>query len=765
MAWADPRVYVLDPCCGTGAYLVAVLQRIATTLQEQGGDALLSADLKRAAVQRIFGFELLPAPFVVAHLQLGLLLQTLGAPFSDSANERAGVYLTNALTGWVPPTGPKQHLLFPELEAERDAAEHVKRDVPILVILGNPPYNGFAGLAVDEERDLTNAYRTTRRAPAPQGQGLNDLYVRFFRMAERRIVEGTGQGIVCYISNYSWLDGLSFTGMRERYLEVFDKIWIDCLNGDKYKTGKLTPEGEPDPSVFSSDFNPEGIQVGTAVTLLVRRQSHIDADTVRFRHLWGRTKRLDLLATAVQDGESLYQPLRPALDLGLPYMPARVDTDYLSWPLLPDLFPVSFPGVKTSRDDVVVDIDRARLVQRMEQYFDSALSHEEMHRLAPGAMQSTARFQAEPVRDQLRKRGFQPEHIVRYCYRPFDVRWLYWEPETKLLDEKRAEYYPHVFDGNVWIEARQRQPMESFDRGYFVHVLADNFGNGLSSFFPLYLSTVTEHLSLLDHGKSERLKPNLSSEASVYLSRLGASEQDLFYHTLAVLHAPTYRTENAGALRQDWPRVPLPGTSELLHASAALGRQVAALLDTEHPVPGVTSGKLRPELQAIGVITRVGGGTLNPATGDLAVTTGWGHAGKGGVTMPGKGRVDQGAYTPDERAAIGSGASALGLTEEQVIACLGATTSNVYLNDTAYWRNVPASVWEYTIGGYQVIKKWLSYREHSLLGRALTTDEAREVTYMARRIAAIVLLSPALDVNYQGVKQATLPWGSLSKNG
>jgi predicted helicase len=157
---ADPKVYVLDPCCGTGAYLVAVLQRIAATLREQGGDALLGDDLKRAAMERVFGFELLPAPFVVAHLQLGLLLQTLGAPLSDSANERAGVYLTNALTGWAPPTGPKQHLLIPELEAERDAAEHVKRDAPILVILGNPPYNGFAGLAVDEERDLTSAYRT-----------------------------------------------------------------------------------------------------------------------------------------------------------------------------------------------------------------------------------------------------------------------------------------------------------------------------------------------------------------------------------------------------------------------------------------------------------------------------------------------------------------------------------------------------------------------------------------------------------------------------
>lgn len=216
-----------------------------------------------------------------------------------------------------------------------------------------------------------------------------------------------------------------------------------------------------------------------------------------------------------------------------------------------------------------------------------------------------------------------------------------------------------------------------------------------------------------------------------------------------------YLAENTDALRQDWPRVPLPGTAELLRASAALGRQVAALLDTEHPVPGVATGKIRPELQAIGVITRVGGGPLNPAAGDLAVTSGWGHAGKGGVTMPGKGKVDQRTYTPEELATIRSSASSLGLTEEQTVSCLGATTRDIYLNKTAYWRNIPSSVWEYTIGDYQVIKKRLSYREHAMLSRALTIEEARQVTHMARRIAAIVLLHPTLDANYLAVKQAT----------
>ncbi|HUF70289.1 MAG TPA: N-6 DNA methylase [Longimicrobiales bacterium] len=275
---ADPKVVVLDPCCGTGAYLRAVLRHIRATLHDKGGDALVAHDLKRAAMERLFGFEILPAPFVIAHLQLGLELETLGAPLSDAADppERVGVYLTNALTGWEPPTTPKTRLLFAEMEEERDAANHVKLGDRILVVLGNPPYNGYAGVAVDEERGLSGAYRTTRRVTAPQGQGLNDLYVRFFRMAERRIIEMNqpGQGVICFISNYSWLDGLSFTGMRERFVDSFSRIWIDCLNGDKYKSGKLTPSGEPDPSVFSTELNAEGIQVGTAVTLLVRRQQH-----------------------------------------------------------------------------------------------------------------------------------------------------------------------------------------------------------------------------------------------------------------------------------------------------------------------------------------------------------------------------------------------------------------------------------------------------------------------------------------------------------
>ena len=248
-------------------------------------------------------------------------------------------------------------------------------------MIGNPPYNGYAGISANpQERDaelrLTEPYRHAQRTRPPQGQGLNDLYVRFYRIAERRIVDGEGHGIVCYISNYSWLDGLSFTAMRERFMDRFDTITIDSLNGDKYRTGKVAPDGTPDPSIFSTPSNREGIQVGTAIATLVRHRDHGPARTVAFRNLWGAGK-LGQLAAESRPDAAAYTTVTPDPDLGLPFVPSTVAPGYADWPSLPDLFPVSYPGVKTSRDDLLVDIiDRDRLVARMREYFDPALSDE-----------------------------------------------------------------------------------------------------------------------------------------------------------------------------------------------------------------------------------------------------------------------------------------------------------------------------------------------------------------------------------------------------
>jgi hypothetical protein len=201
---ADPRVFVLDPCCGTGAYLVEVLRKIEKTLKENGEDALAAVEVKEAAQKRVFGFEILPAPFVVAHLQMGLLLQNLAVPLDDAKNERAGIFLTNSLTGWDFAGENPRLANWPELEAERAGAGRVKQEKPILVILGNPPYNGFAGISPKEEQGLVEPYKEGLvKEWGIKKFNLDDLYVRFFRLAERRIAEKTGKGIVCFISNYS----------------------------------------------------------------------------------------------------------------------------------------------------------------------------------------------------------------------------------------------------------------------------------------------------------------------------------------------------------------------------------------------------------------------------------------------------------------------------------------------------------------------------------------------------------------------------------
>ena len=199
--------------------------------------------------------------------------------------------------------------------------------------------------------------------------------------------------------------------------------------------------------------------------------------------------------------------------------------------------------------------------------------------------------------------------------------------------------------------------------------------------------------------------------------------------------------DNADGIRENWPRIPLPASREALLASAALGREVAALLDTEAPVPGVTSGTIRDELKSIAVVSRAGGGTLKPD--EFALTAGWGSGGQGSITMPGKGKTEPRAAGLHEQSA-GSGPS---------------PTLDVYLNATAYWKNIPQRVYDFTIGGYQVIKKWLSYREQRVLGRPLTLVEIIEVTAMARRLAALVLLQPRLDENYRTASAATWAFG------
>ena len=318
-------------------------------------------------------------------------------------------------------------------------------------------------------------------------------------------------------------------------------------------------------------------------------------------------------------------------------------------------------------------------------------------------MKETRRFKAESTQKTLLGRGKPyPDGTSRYFYRPSNARWLYWEGETKLLDEKRADYRPNVFDGNLWFCAAQHlrkapwEPQAAFTRNLGSYHTIERGAIWL----PLYLEQdplkpVGDQL-LVDLNGTDRVV-NLSELALTYIKSISAQPGDLFHHVLAMLHDPAYCEANAGGLRMGWPRIPLPTVAAEF---AERGRLLARLLDTESNVDDL----LDP---SIALPTKVDGTQMQPA--DFEVSVGWGHFGANQAVMPGQGKVERQGNVVD-----------------------------MYLNDRAYWKDVPVEVWEYRLGGYQVLKKWLSYRESKVLRRSLTVSEVSWWSEVARRVGSIL---------------------------
>jgi hypothetical protein len=772
--FANPNVFVLDPCCGTGAFLVEVLRHIHARLKAEGGDALSADDVKTAAMERIFGFEIIPAPFVVSHLQLGLLLQDIEAPLSETLHERVGVYLTNALTGWNPQTGPKQSLFWPELEEERDAAELVKREKKILVVLGNPPYYAFAGVSPEEEEGLVEPYKDGLLSDWKiRKYNLDELYVRFLRLAERRIAEMSKRGIICYISSYSYLSDPSFVVVRKRFCEEFQYAWVDCLNGDSRETGKRTPDGQPDPSVFSTEYNKAGIRLGTSIGLFAKSDESEAKAIVRYREFWGADKRAALTKTLEHNGDfnAQYAQANPEPQNRFSFRPTISGADYIVWPTIAELTEVEpISGLQEMRRGALMAHDQAMLQGRMESYFNPSMGWVDFAALNTGLSKDAGMFKPADARTKLLKtEKFQPAGLRRYALYPLDNRWCYYSAKPPLWNRPRPELLAQRAEGESFLIVRRfaERPREG-KPAFLTSVLPDYHllrPNAVA--IPIRLTTAPPELPQDGNGQATLLGAfsgaptgaNLSASAREYLSTLTSESPDthpdisrvMWLHALAIIYSPLYLSENAAGVRSDWPRIPFPDTLEQLQQSARIGAALAKLLDVEKSTPGVTSGKLRKELAVLGRIT-------GPPGLSLALTAGWGHLQKEDIVMPGSGLDKEREFSEAEKQAITDGAGELGISLDDVLSLWGATAVDIYLNNESHWATLPLAVWEYTIGGYLVLKKWLSYREKAVLGRDITKDEAREFTNMVRRIAAMLLMEPLLDANYVAVKSAAYAW-------
>lgn len=780
---ADPEVIVLDPCCGTGAYLLEVARCIAEEAKADGDEAAIGLELSRAFHERVIGFEILTAPFAVAQLQLYLLLDSLGA--KPEADKRLMIFLTNSLAGWRDAGDIK--LSFPEMKEEFDASQRVKHKAKIIVVIGNPPYDAFAGVAQAQEGELVAHYKgitlvddidpkskQVRRDefghPKKKQKGqsalyleygirkqlLDDLYVRFFRMAEERIGEAAEFGIVSYISNSSYLTGRSHPIMRKSLLSNFHRMWIDNLNGDKYRTGKLIPAGLPgagsaDQSAFTTDMDPRGIQPGTAIITLVKRAEAKTAPTdteVLYRDLWGlaKDKRAELirsLPTGVANEAKSYEPAMPTLENRWRLSPTMVEGGYEAWPALDELFPVNFQGVQPSRgtEESVLDISKQALQTRMEKYFAqsdydkaSTLYPEIATHVVKGKRVQRARYDAREAWKVLKTKGhYKGSAVVDFVTFPFDSRHLYYSSDSKWLNEARKEFYDNVIENEFLVCVFAPRKASEVLPYYATKLLNYHVHERGSYVFPRETSG-DDLLSDRDANIGENTWRKLRDHFSLAGKRRDADARNLvgklFRVAFAILHAPAYQAEHKSALSADWAHMPIPKDQELFEQLVARGEQITRVLDANRDARDVIEAVIGKERAALlGQPRRIDGDNLSPA--DLKITiTYWGG---------GKGRWKARPFGVEE--------APLDAWGEGV---WGERTGDLYINDDAFFAHVPEAVWTYRLGGYPVLKKWLGYRQADRRGdKPLTDDERKWFRQIIQRVAALLALGVELDALYQ----------------
>ncbi|KHL24991.1 helicase [Croceibacterium mercuriale] len=777
---ADPEVVVLDPCCGTGAYLLEVARCIADQLRAEGDEDTIGLELAKAFEQRVIGFEILTAPFAIAQLQLYLLLDQLGA--RPAEDRRLAVFLTNALSGWRDEGNVK--LNFPEMRDEFDASQRVKRDARIIVVIGNPPYDRFTGAAQAEEAELVAHYKGIELVPDKNKKGeikidafgcpkmkqrgdsllyreygvrkqlLDDLYIRFVRMAEERIGGSADYGIVSFISNSSFLTGRSHPLMRHSMLGSFDRVWIDNLNGDKYRTGKIIPSGVPgagtrDDSVFSTAADPRGIQPGTAVATwlkLVGHRSSTSTTDVQYRDFWGAAarKRGELLA-AIGVGLSEtpappYEAVHPTRETRWRLAPRVLEGGYEAWPALDELFPVTFQGVNHNRgvEGTVVDGEATTLKTRMREYIEAptfAAAAKINPLLAPEDVDgkpAISGYEPETIWTALHAAGFDERKVKPFLTFPLDTRSIYYDTGTKLLNRSRPEFGMNLA-ANEFLLTVPEPRKETETRPVFSTILANLHVHERGSVVFPRETTSDDLLGDRDANIAEHVWRSISAAFGLTGRRRDQAARDLvgklFRVVFAMLYAPAYQAEHKSALASDWAHVPIPRKAKLFDCVVEAGDKVTRLLDTSVDVTALVEEILGIETtRALGPLKRADGSQVRPT--DLKVTiTYWGG---------GKGR-----WTPR--------APTIGETPSATIAGLwGEMTGDLYINDEAFFANVPEAVWSYQLGGYPVLKKWLGYRQASRRNdRPLSDSDRRWFRSMIQRIAALLAIGTTLDELYQ----------------
>jgi len=689
-----PKVLILDPACGTGTFLYNIIDYIRNSYMETMGAGYWSLFVREKLLKRIFGFELLMASYAVAHFKLGMQLAGRDLPddqqdfwrYDFASNERLGIFLTNTLQEaeniW-------NTLFSRTLTEEANEASVVKKDMPIMVVLGNPPYSGHSAnssweIVKGTKRrnfigQLLNDYYYVDGKPLGEKnpKWLQDDYVKFIRWGQWRI-ERTGVGVLAFITNNGYLENPTFRGMRQQLMNTFNEIYILNLHGNSKKK-EYTPDGSKDENVFD-------IQQGVAIGIFIKTSEKNDQANVYYSDLWGSRdlKYQNLLEMDIKSTKWIQLAPRANFYLFVP-REINLDEEYHQGCSVIDIFPINSAGIVTARDDFAIGFESEELMEKVRDFI--SLSTDEA-REKYDLRKDVRDWKVHLAQEDVRNSGVDPRKLVHILYRPFDKRFTYYTGKTRgLICMPRPDVMHNMLRGkNIGLSTtRSIEIGRGWEHVFCSSQIIQHHTVSLKEvnyLLPLYVFPKdlckTELISNISwpidqDGRIPNLSPDfiLALEKNISLKFVSSDEGDLkvtfgpenvFHYIYAILHSPTYRLRYSDQLKRDFPKVPLTSSHELFRELCAIGKELVSL----HLLESRT-------LDGSNHFTR------SLVKGDYIVHKGY----------------------PKYVA-----------SEDDRFGC-------IKINETQYLEGIPQEVWDFHIGGYKVCEKWLKDRR----GRQLSYDD------------------------------------------
>lgn len=691
--FADKSVITLDPAAGTLTFPAEAISIAKQEFETKHGAGGWEALVREHILKNFYAFEILMAPYAVGHLKISLLLKELG--YRMSQDERFELYLTNTLD--MSKFKPQQAMLAEEISQESEKAFEIKDKVPVLVVMGNPPYSGHSSNKGEWIEKQIEGYKKVDGKPLGEKnpKWLNDDYVKFIRFAQWKI-DKTGHGILGFITNHAWLDNPTFRGMRDSLMGSFDEIYVLNLHGSALKKEKVPEEVQKKESIGGRDEGVFGIRPGTAITLAIKSNDSKGKCKVYYAEQWGlRSKKFEWLESN-DIKTTKWQEINPETPS---YLFINRDEEgwekYKDFVSINEIFPVNSVGIVTSRDDFVIDFDKRTLENRIRIFIHSNDS-DDLIKQGFGLRESKSWKVAE-ARVELRKDSNWENHIKKILYRPFDERWIFYHPAV--IERSRPEVMQHLLFDNLALVTCRQVTGELFTHILVSETLTDdsyvsNKSRERGYVFPLYryhktlsprLWDYQDEQGIIDMGdiKEINIAPRILANLEVGFGK-GFRAEEFFYYVYAILYSNIYREKYQEFLKSDFPRIPFTSDYKTFQHLAVLGEQLVEL--------HLMKTKLLD----------------NPISK---------YEGKGDD------RVEKRDYHEDSK--------------------------RLYINESQFFDNVAPEVWNYYIGGYQVLDKWLKDRN----GRVLSTDDQLHFRKIITALNQTIEIQERIDKLYLEVEK------------